>query len=248
MSELKMVDNGQVGSDVVVAIPVCEVLAAYDATMLLNEAEQVQAERFHKKEDSSRYQAAHVVKRLLIGAAVGKNAEDLHFSRAVGGKPILVNGGRLDFNLSHGGDWVAVALSWSGRIGVDVESEREDDFWREIASVFLVPGEGKNVGFLKLWTAKEAAAKANGAGLAIPLPEIVIDTAGSQTFVAALPAEGLSGEWRQLDAEHVLAVATDAGMPEICICGSASDLRHVLARLQSLPSSAAGVRNGSPVD
>ncbi|MDQ4408913.1 MULTISPECIES: hypothetical protein [unclassified Rhizobium] len=151
-----MVDRSLTVADIVVAIPFSELLVVCEPAMFLNEVERAKAERFHKIEDSLRYQAAHALKRLLIGAAVGKDAVDLHFSRAAGGKPIVLDCGPLAFNLSHGGDWVAVALSRSGSIGVDVESEREDDFWQQIASAFLAPKEANNVEFLKLWTAKEA--------------------------------------------------------------------------------------------
>ncbi|WP_246659188.1 4'-phosphopantetheinyl transferase superfamily protein [Rhizobium sp. FY34] len=223
-----MFNKCEAGADIVVAIPVLDILAVYDPAAFLNEAEQAQAQRFHQLEDSLRFQAAHVLKRILIGAVVGKATADLHFARAAGGKPFLLNAGPLDFNLSHGGDWVAVALSWTGRIGVDVESEREDDFWQEISSAIMAPMDVKNIGFLKRWTAKEAAIKANGAGLAIPLTEVVIDTTDSETFVAALPTERLSGTWRQLDAAHVLATVTDGNMVEICVCNSVSILKRIL--------------------
>jgi 4'-phosphopantetheinyl transferase len=227
---LKKFDKGEARADIVVAISVSEILAVHDAAELLNDVEWAQAERFHKLEDSLRFQAAHVLKRLLVGAAVGRDIADLHFLRAAGGKPFLVNAGSLDFNLSHGGNWVAVALSWSGRIGVDVESEKEGDFWQEIASAFLASMDVKDAGFLKMWTAKEAAVKANGAGLAIPLTEVVIDTTNSETFVAALRSERLSGEWCRLDATHVLATATDGNMATIYVCNSASVLKRILER------------------
>ncbi|MBS0258080.1 4'-phosphopantetheinyl transferase superfamily protein [Agrobacterium tumefaciens] len=223
-----MFDKGEADAGIVVAIPVSEILAVYDAAALLNDVEWAQAQRFHKLEDSLRFQGAHVLKRLLVGAAVGMETADLHFSRAAGGKPFLVNAGPLDFNLSHGGNWVVVAFSRSGRVGVDVESEREEDFWKEITSAFLAPMDAKNVGFLKMWTAKEAAVKADGAGLVIPLTEVVIDTEDSETFIAALPIERLYGKWRQLDATHVLAVATEKNPPAICVCTSVSILKRIL--------------------
>lgn len=227
-ANLEMFDRGAVGVDIVVAIPVAEILAVYDAAALLNDAEWAQAKRFHKLEDSLRFQGAHVLKRLLIGAAVGMETADLNFSRAAGGKPFLVNAGPLDFNLSHGGNWVAVALSWSGRIGVDVESEKEENFWQEIAPAFLAPMESKIVGFVNMWTAKEAAVKANGAGLVIPLTEVVIDPAGSETFVATLPIERFYGKWCQLDPTHVLAVATEGNPPAIFVCNTVSILKRIL--------------------
>ncbi|WP_081307466.1 low temperature requirement protein A [Agrobacterium tumefaciens] len=86
----------------------------------------------------------------------------------------------------------------------------------------------------KLWTAKEAAVKANGACLAIPLTDVVIDTEGPEIFIATLPTESLSGEWRQLDTTHVLAVATDTNIPTICVCSSVSILKYILTEFNFL--------------
>lgn len=216
-----------------IAMPVSAVLAGFDPDTVLDSAERSQAERFVKQEDRERYRAAHGLVRLLLGAATARNPADLRFSRRPGGKPVLADAGSLDFNLSHGGGWVAVALSRSGRIGVDVEADRPQHFWDEIAASFLTPEEIAavgTIGHLKIWTAKEAALKAHGAGFAIP-PESVTVAAEGAGFAARLPADRFAGVWRWLRDGHVLAVAADGPVPEVAVCENAGDLGAVLAEL-----------------
>lgn len=218
---------------VAIAMPVSAVLASLDPETLLDPAERSQAGRFLKQEDGARYRAAHGLLRLLLGAATGRDAAALQFSRRPHGKPFLLDAGPLDFNLSHGGGWVAVAMSSSGRIGVDVEADRPRYFWEEIAASFLAPGEipraGK-IGFLKIWTAKEAALKAHGAGFAIA-PETVTIATEREGFIATLPSDRFVGAWCRPDDNHVLAVSADGVAPQVAVCENAGDLREVLAWL-----------------
>ncbi|MEW9612485.1 4'-phosphopantetheinyl transferase superfamily protein [Shinella sp. S4-D37] len=239
----KVADGEWLCAGLAIAMPVSAVLAGFDPDAVLDPAERSQAGRFLKQEDTERYRAAHGLVRLLLGAATGRNAADLSFSRRPGGKPFLLDAGSLDFNLSHGGGWVAVALCRSGRIGIDVEAERPQPFWAEIAGSFLAPDEIASagaIGHLKIWTAKEAALKAHGAGFAIA-PENVTVTAEGVGFTARLPAERFSGVWRRLGDGHVLAVAADDLVPEVAVCENASDLGAVLAELsrfaQATPAS-----------
>ena len=218
-----------------VAVPVEIALASLDTDAVLNIAEQRQAQQFHKSADRARYRAAHGLKRLLLGAAVNIAPPNLSFAQAPGGKPYLEpeRPGHLDFNLSHGGDWVAVGLSWSGKIGVDVEADHPDDFWQKIVSAIISPGESVDRGFLRAWTAKEAALKAHGIGLATAANHVAIEAGAAERFSAELPSgQGtFSGIWQRLDAMHMLAVATNGTMPQITVCRNADSLRKVFSRL-----------------
>ena len=238
----KMADGEWMCGDIAVAMPVDVILAGFDVDALLDLAERSQAARFLKQEDAGRYRAAHGLARLLLAAATGRNAAGLTFWRRPGGKPFLADAGPLDFNLSHGGDWVAVALSSSGRIGVDVEADRPERFWEEIAASFLAPGEAAGaVGFLRIWTAKEAALKAQGAGFAIAPDSFAVTVAGEAAFSVALPSDRFAGAWCRLGDGHVLAVAADGVVPQVAVCESAGDLQDVLAWLsrfaQAMPAS-----------
>ena len=94
------------------------------------------------------------------------------------GKPCC-NGGP-EFNLSHSGDLILLALHPSRPVGVDVEQARPDLDWRPIARRVLPAAETEALerlaaggvssaaadGFLRAWCRLEAGLKARGLGLA----------------------------------------------------------------------------------
>jgi phosphopantetheinyl transferase len=91
------------------------------------------------------------------------------------GKPRLTSGGAriTDFSASSTSDTVVVAATFEGTIGVDVESRERD--LTDAASLFCSEAEiealRRNSGLnetdlLRIWTQKEALAKATGHGLA----------------------------------------------------------------------------------
>lgn len=226
--------SDRVTCDHVFAATVRAVLETFAGKNVLNDVENAQAARFVRTEDGERYHAAHLLKRHLLGRASGLSPQDLHFDRQSGGKPFLLGEERLDFNLSHGGDWVIAGLSWSGRIGVDVEAERPAEFWREIAGSFLSPAElavADGDDFLKIWTAKEAGLKAHGAGFAI-MPNAITVADGGDGFSLAIEAMKLCGVWQRLDETHMLAIAASNGLPQIAVCRNTDDLQAALGSIR----------------
>jgi 4'-phosphopantetheinyl transferase len=97
------------------------------------------------------------------------------FDAEASGRPIARNAScdRIpSISLSHSGGWVAVAVSDVGPVGIDVEIHRpRRNFDRLAAAAFgpeeqcLVAADGAS-GFYRIWTLKEAMAKASGRGLA----------------------------------------------------------------------------------
>jgi phosphopantetheinyl transferase len=76
-----------------------------------------------------------------------------------------------EVSVSHSRDWVAAAVSRVGTIGVDVEVARPTRAIGAIAEMAFGPAERAMVGrdgkaaFYRIWTLREAMAKATGAGL-----------------------------------------------------------------------------------
>jgi 4'-phosphopantetheinyl transferase len=94
-------------------------------------------------------------------------------------------------SLSHSGGWVAVAASDAGAIGIDIEVHRPHRNFNAIAAAAFGPEEqwlvsaGGAAGFYRIWTLKEAMAKASGEGIAM--------VADRTDRVANSPKEGV---WR----------------------------------------------------
>lgn len=89
--------------------------------------------------------------------------------------------GKIDFNISHSGDYVVCAVSKNNRVGIDIEKIRPiniPDF-----EYVLTPDElhqllidkDATATFYKIWTQKEAVIKANGKGLGISFTDIMLD-------------------------------------------------------------------------
>ena len=87
-------------------------------------------------------------------------------------RPFIDN--KIDFNISHAGEYVVCAISDQGRLGIDIELIKAiniSDFNQYMETEPLSYKE-----FYEIWTIKEAVIKADGRGLSIPLLDIKLDT------------------------------------------------------------------------
>jgi len=90
-----------------------------------------------------------------------------------------VDGHRVEFNLSHAGDFTLIAIAQECRVGVDVERIRSGISSHVIAQQYFsasefaelqsFPLKQRETAFFTCWTRKEAYIKALGEGLSIPL-------------------------------------------------------------------------------
>ena len=224
---LGVINNQPVDRAVAIAIPTKSIHEAFYISALLDHTEQDKAVRLLKEEDATRYCAAHGLARLVIGAVIGRDPARLRFGTQRLGKPYLLGPDRLDFSISHGGDWVAAAVSKIERVGVDVEAEQTESIWQEIAPILISADEAevsKTFGHLKIWTAKEAALKALGTGFARSPKLLSILNRGANDFMVEHAENLLRGKWCQMDGKHILSVVTDGREPQISICLRGEDL------------------------
>jgi 4'-phosphopantetheinyl transferase len=96
------------------------------------------------------------------------------------GKPFIPGG--PEFNISHSGEIVVLAVTRIGAVGIDVEkihAVRIEDFTRYLPEVADLPGKydaGQvNDLFFDCWTRKEAVLKGAGKGLLAPLEQVLIE-------------------------------------------------------------------------
>jgi 4'-phosphopantetheinyl transferase len=97
------------------------------------------------------------------------------------GKPRL-RGGGFHFNVSHSGDAMLLAVSRDHDIGVDLEFSRRPRRVVELAQRWFdpieadalqaLPESARQIAFLRLWTCKEAALKADGGGISSGLRRV----------------------------------------------------------------------------
>lgn len=180
-----------------------------DYWWLLSEPERQAARRLVRVQHRRRYVVCHGKVRVLLGQRLGLAPERVSFARLDFGKPVLVDAaGRplpLQFNLSHSGNWMALA---AGRceLGIDIEAwdPRHDlellateclaatewAYWR------MLPADLRMPAFYRFWTAKESLAKAVGSGIGIGLADIVTQMEGQPGFVSLPACCGNASDWR----------------------------------------------------
>jgi 4'-phosphopantetheinyl transferase len=119
------------------------------------------------------------IAREILRAALG-GASDVDISCNANGKPFLAAhtpAMPLNFNISHSGDAIVVALSRTAEVGVDIERVRTVPEWRAVAArVFdersrnellaeIACGADEDDAFIRHWCRMEAAVKATGEGI-----------------------------------------------------------------------------------
>ncbi len=88
---------------------------------------------------------------------------------------LMLESSRLDFNVSHSGDFIAAVLTNQGLAGIDIE-ELQPIAWRSYEDCFshsewamILNSFDPEKVFFELWTKKESLSKAYGFGLQFPL-------------------------------------------------------------------------------
>jgi 4'-phosphopantetheinyl transferase len=151
-----------------------EDLVALGATLPADEQQralQIRAENRRRQ-----FLVGRVVLRELLRRRLGAGSHAASFRYLPGGKPVLETpGATVHFNLAHSGSVVVVALCGDEPVGVDVERIRPVQHLAAIARSYFTPSErqwlesledsARPEGFMRLWTAKEAAVKASGGGI-----------------------------------------------------------------------------------
>ena len=142
---------------------------------LLTVAEHERSEGLSHEVARSRFVVSRGLRRQLLSDCTGRPAAELRFAEDEGAKPRLLGGDGWDFNQSHAGDYVAVAVR-RGAVGIDLEQQRGvrdmaaivDRYFHsaEAAAWHASPAGRQAEDFFLLWSAREAAMKCAGLGLA----------------------------------------------------------------------------------
>lgn len=161
----------------------------------LSPDERERAARFAVPLPRRRFQAGRAILRHLLGASLGIAPAEVRLIAGPEGKPAL-SAGELQFNLSHSGDLLLVALAAGLPVGVDLEQVRAVTAQEAIAARYLTAGERSDLTgwapdeqeqaadspFLRFWTAKEAVVKAIGTGISRSWSEVELRWAPPDRF------------------------------------------------------------------
>lgn len=156
----------------------------------------------------------------LLASTPGLDPARVHFARALSGRLLLAEPPGWHISLSHGDGAVAVMLA-QAPCGVDIEREHPRAGLRRVAARYFAPAEqawlaslaaaSVQSDFFRLWTLKEAAAKARGEGIAHNLARLAFDLSGPRPQPRDA-AQGLQ-VWQAPAADAWLAGVVDTATP-----------------------------------
>lgn len=151
---------------------------------LLDSDEQARAARFLVDHARKQYVVSHAFLGTVLATYEHTEPLALRFSSSKNGKPELVDGNGLCFNLSHTEGTAAIAIARNRQVGIDVEKVRDNLKPLELATRFFSPQECEWLrsrpfaeqlpAFFACWTAKESYIKAVGEGLSMGLAGFAI--------------------------------------------------------------------------
>lgn len=156
-----------------------------DCISLLDSHERQRLPQFHSSAPRREFILSRALLRTVLAARLQVAPSALRFERDADGKPQLAAPfAQWHFNLSHSGEWVALALGNAGPVGIDIESHERKNNLTAIARRFFSAAENAALQqpalsepqnpqlaavwlerFFAIWTLKEAHAKALGCGL-----------------------------------------------------------------------------------
>jgi 4'-phosphopantetheinyl transferase len=202
-----------------------EVIAALPSLRaVLSADEHAREQRYRMPGDRERFVVGRGLARHLLGQLLALSPSDVAFDVEPHGRPTLASAHRRDlgFNVSHTPGLVAVAVSATRELGIDVEDTARA-LTHDIPGRFFTPAEVRELHthppdaqasvFFDVWTLKEAYIKARGLGLAIPLDQFSFHLAPPQPPVLTLDprqpdtADGWQFHLASPTTRHRLALA-----------------------------------------
>jgi 4'-phosphopantetheinyl transferase len=178
----------------------------------------------------------------LLAAYLGCAPDSVRLTLGEHGKPFLdgpfpASSRAFDFNVSHSGGALLVAIARGQELGVDIETQRRRRPVLDLARRFFAADEAsalasldetrRQIAFLRLWSCKEAIVKALGIGIGFGLARVQfgIDPAGEPVELSVIHASAGSVEdW------HVVRLApTGAHVGALAWRGPARRVRAFVA-------------------
>ena len=199
---------------------------------ILSSDENSRARKFHFDKERLRFIVARGGLRLLCAHYLGAGAKEIAFGHNYYGKPFVLNhkthtASNIQFNVSHSGEYIVIALSQGVPVGIDIEQITNDIEFLEIAQNFFSPVEYAELikqpvieqckAFFHIWTRKEAYIKAKGKGLSIPLDsfDVSIKTLDQSVSLNVGDAKNSENSWSIYDLTltqgYAAALAIESG-------------------------------------
>lgn len=184
-------------------------------------------QRFKVCEPKKVFLASRFLLRQLLAQRLGCSPSDIQLAMGEHGKPFIQAPlCQWQFNLSHSGDVVLIALAYGIELGIDIEQSKARDGLFDIAERVLTPTEmahftaldpvAQSAFFFQVWVLKESFVKLKGTGIWHDLTSLAVNTE-----VPAYPAASATVRACYLSAPagFTAALAYRANGEEQCAVG-----------------------------
>ena len=183
---------------------------------------------YKRKIDSDISLISRFLLRNLLSPILKVNPAEIDFFYNKYNRPYLET---IDFNVSHSGRRIVIAINRAGRVGIDIEKIRKVE--EELVELCFTESEKKYIfgkgifelkKFFELWTLKESFIKADGMGLSYPLKSFYFSM-GNEIKINFLKKES-DGEWFfntfNIDPEYKLS-----------LCSNCADMSNKLIKINN---------------
>ncbi|MBU8567929.1 4'-phosphopantetheinyl transferase superfamily protein [Virgibacillus pantothenticus] len=133
-------------------------------------------ERFNRYKVASKkieFLSGRILLKTILGDILGLPPASISFIKNSYGKPFIKQDSQIDFNISHSGNKLVLAITKNKNVGVDIEKIEEDVL--EVMDLVFLPDEisyinsqpsyyQRKEAFYNIWTRKEAFMKLSGKG------------------------------------------------------------------------------------
>jgi 4'-phosphopantetheinyl transferase len=171
---------------------------------ILSADEINRADRFKNAEVANRFVTSRGILRMVLARYLHVNPASLNLSTTNYGKPFLTGlwSNSINFNISHSGNLMLIAISEDQKVGIDLEKIHHDIDSKSIASIVFSSEEiaylsrsGYQPGdFYEIWTRKEAVLKATGLGFSYPSDRFSVISVESESYLPWILGEFTKGK------------------------------------------------------
>ncbi len=195
----------------------------HDMKGYLSADEQVKANKYKVLDDYVRFCVGRAMLRYLSAEYLKVDRRSLQLDTNIHGKPFWIGtNSKLNFNISHSGDWVLLAFALENEVGIDVQQiNNKTDYMNiakysfttdELEALNSAPNSKRKKIFFNIWACKEAIVKVYGVGLFTSLKEL--SSLPLPTNIQWLIKDNLSIKLINIDTSHKAAIAVMGNMLE----------------------------------
>ena len=192
----------------------------------LSESELDRGQRLQRPEHRQRYINGRTAMRYILSTYSHISAKQIAFNYGEKGKPTIANQGLdyISFNYSDANRVGLLAVAQNTELGIDIEPvDRKIDFLKvarrkytelEQHALNELHQDQQRLGFLALWTRKEAYGKALGVGIHYPLNQFTLARSLSKPDYQLACQHSASRQWLiqqlRIDSHHIASLVSPA--------------------------------------